>query len=98
MSCEQKNLFDDFPSIDILTKIYSNNNLLFYQIDESGTIHGASPALRNYGYEKNDVIGTKLSTYMNELEAEHFHKTKTGDMIQIEKTTIDKQILMIKVI
>ena len=98
MSCEQSKQYDDVPSIDIMTKIYSNEKLLFYEIDESGTIFKASPAIEKFGFQNNDLIGKKIDNYLVQVDDDQYHKNDKGDMIQVDKTLITNKLLLLKCI
>ena len=94
MCCEQDNVFDDIPSINILTKIYAKSKILFYELDSTGVIHTVNNFVDFFGFSKSDLIGKNISSFVQTIDDDTYHSTKSGDMINIKQNHVDNMCIM----
>ena len=93
MSCEEYSI-KSTPSYDILCKIYANPNHVYFEVDNNDIIHSASPAVMSlYGYSPHELVGRKSTEFMNVLGDNIYRKTKSGELVQVEQDSIDKNII-----
>ena len=94
MCCEQDHVFDDIPSINILTKIYAKSKILFYELDSMDVIHTVNNFIDFFGFSKSDLIGKNISSFVQTIDDEKYHVTKSGDMINIKQYQVDNICIM----
>ena len=98
MCCEQDNVFDNIPSINILTKIYAKSKILFYEVDSTGVIHNVNNFIESFGFSRKELIGKNIDTFVQIIDDDQYHSTKSGDMIQMKTNKIDDIRIMYPIV
>ena len=95
MSCNDVYTSAHVPSYDILCKLYTKASCVFYETDLHGIIHSVSPSCsHHYGQNPQEFVGKKVSSFVEEIEGDVYHKTNTGEHVHVKCEKIDHNVFI----
>tara|TARA_B100001996_G_scaffold369160_1_gene342329 strand:+ start:525 stop:971 length:447 start_codon:yes stop_codon:yes gene_type:complete len=94
MSCCNNYTTVGIPSYDTLCKMYKSTSITFYEVDDNGIIHSASPGcIKNFGFHSAELVGKRLDNFTENIDGEYYHKTKSGDNIHVKLDSNDSKLV-----